>query len=51
MDNFEKFNSEKLSASEMKEVQGEGILDDLLKVVDTVTPLVAPLIDAVTGGK
>lgn len=46
MDNLEKFNSTKLNASEMKEIQGGGWLDDLVNVVKDV---VAPIVKAVGG--
>lgn len=49
MDNFEKFNLEKLSASEMKEVQGGGVLDDLNEVIKSLAPIIDPLIKAIGG--
>jgi len=44
MDNLKKFEFEKLDSSEMKEVQGGNLVDDLLKVVEGLLPIVGPLI-------
>lgn len=50
MSNLEKFNSTKLSTSEMKEVQGGNWLDEVVKAVTVVLePIVTPIVKAVGG--
>lgn len=49
MNDLEKFNLEKLSPSEMKEVHGGGLLDTILDAVKSVEDVVTPIISALAG--
>ncbi|WP_276378681.1 hypothetical protein [Flavobacterium sp. H4147] len=49
MNDLEKFNLEKLSPSEMKEVHGGGLLDTILDTVKSVEDVVTPIISALAG--
>ena len=42
MDNLKKFEFEKLDSSEMKEVQGGNLIDDLLKIGTELVPVLRP---------
>lgn len=44
MDNLKKFEFEALDSSEMKEVQGGNLFDDVLKTVEHILPILVPLI-------
>lgn len=44
MDNLKKFEFEKLDSSEMKEVQGGNLFDDIINGVEKILPLITPLI-------
>ncbi|WP_165763204.1 hypothetical protein [Flavobacterium sp. AJR] len=47
MDNLKKFEFEKLDSSEMKQVQGGGLLDEVGKLIVVLEPIIAPLLNAV----
>ncbi|MET3020535.1 hypothetical protein [Flavobacterium hydatis] len=51
MKNLKNLNFTELSRSEMKQVQGGGWLDDVLKVVQVLEPLIIPIVKVVGGGK
>jgi len=48
MDNLKKFEFEALDSSEMKEVQGGNLFDDLVKVIKSLEPIINPIVGIVT---
>ncbi|WKL47315.1 hypothetical protein Q1W71_20425 [Flavobacterium pectinovorum] len=44
MDTLKKFEFEKLDASEMEQVQGGNWLDDVLKIIEAVVPVIGPIL-------